>query len=215
MRSNNKTVQETLNPFQKSVAGSITTPTFMLTAATPMTATASQFCATSTMRPSRSKSEESAESSCDEEAHELIEIFDGNIDQLDRLKKRLQEKKQKYKLKRQIYRSQLEGKEKELMRLEELVEREREYNSTNKKTIDFLMKQLHSESERARVAENERRQLQQNMQNPNVVYELEHWKRAYEKAMSEVKIRNTEIVRLQQQIDYLLPLTPVDSGAPP
>ena len=104
------------------------------------------------------------------------------------------------------------------MRLEELIERERDYNSTNKVTIDFLMKQLQEEKERARVAENERRQLQQNVHNPNVVYELEHWKKAYENAMSEVKIRNAEIVRLQQQIDYLLqqgPLTPVDSNTPP
>ena len=210
-------VQETLNPFQKSVTCSTTTPEFTLIAATPLTETTLHFGKTSTMRPRCSKSEESAESSCDEEARELIEILDGNIDKLDHLKKRLQEKKQKYKLKKHIYRSQLEGKEKELMRLEELVERERDYNSTNKETIDFLMKQLHSEKERARVAEDERRQLQQNIQNPYVVYELEHWKRAYEKAMSEVEIRNAEIVRLQQRIDYLLqqePLTPVDSSVP-
>ena len=212
-------VQETLNPFQKSVTGSTTSPGFTLIAATPLieTGSALHFGKTSAMTPSRSKSEESTESSCDEEARELIEILDGNIGKLDHLKKRLQEKKQKYKLKKRLYCSQLEGKEKELMRLEELVDSERNHNSTNKETIDFLIKQLLSEKERARVAENERRQLQQNMQNPNIVYELEHWKRAYEKAISEVEIRNAEIVRLQQQIDYLLqqePLTPVDSSAP-
>ena len=209
-------VQETVNPFQMSAASSTTSPAFTLTTATPQSESVSQFRTSSNI--SRSKSEESTESSCDEEARELIEIFDGNIDQLDKLKKRLQEKKQKYKLRKRIYRTQLEGKERELMRLEELIERERDYNSTNKVTIDFLMKQLQDEKERARVAENERRQLQQNVQNPNVVYELEHWKKAYENAMSEVKIRNAEIVRLQQQIDYLLqqgPLTPVDSNTPP
>ena len=46
-------VQETLNPFHKSVTGSTITPAFMLTAATSLTMTAFklQFCATSTMRP--------------------------------------------------------------------------------------------------------------------------------------------------------------------
>ena len=63
-------VQETVNPFQMSAASSTTSPAFTLTTATPQSESVSQFRTSSNI--SRSKSEESAESSCDEEARELI-----------------------------------------------------------------------------------------------------------------------------------------------
>ena len=202
------------NPFSVNVTAENPNPPLKVTAATPQKEVAPRSRPTSLHRW---ESTDSGSSSCDEEARELIEACGANIDKLDVMKKRLQQRRQKSGLKKRIYQSQLEGKERELQRLEQQVEQEKEHNSTNVKTITSLLEILRSEQERARAIEKERGQLQQMVQNPSMVHELERWKKGWENAQREVEMRNREIARLQQQIEYLLQqgaFTPVDPKLP-